>query len=685
MKFSDVAKEHSNLADSKSKLTPDACLKAFSHMSDENIKLLGLDPKHAKPAWLIVTVLPVAPPHVRPSVAVGGGLQRSEDDITHKLADIIKANTALANAKKSGQVRQVLQTFEEYLQYHVATLIDNQIIGVAAAKQRSGKALKTFRERLVGKGGRVRGNLMGKRVDFSARTVITADPILSMHQVGVPKTIASNLTVPERVNRYNMRKLEALVARGPKQHPGAKFIIRENGERFDLNVAKGNQTVLKPGYIVERHLMDDDTVLFNRQPTLHKMSIMCHKTKILDYSTFRMNLTCTTPYNADFDGDEMNLHALQTIPAIAEAQELMIVPRLIVTQGSNRPVMGIVQDSLLGSRLFTKRDVFLTKDVVMNEVLWMTPWNGRIPLPAVMKPVKGKPGKHFPLWTGKQMFSMIIPDINYSKDSQGAPSGEGLSNLWPSDTTVEVRRGELLMGLLDKAALGNKSGSMLHIIMNDLTPEDCRDFINNTQRVVNYWLLHRGFSIGIADAEAPSATIRNVATQISTAKEKVAAFLSEAQTGELVKHRQPGQTIMQTFESMVNTTLNNARDSASKAVLNVLDEGNNAVVAMVQAGSKGNNTNISNIIACVAQQNVEGKRIPYYWRSRTLPHFAKFDLGPEARGFVENSYLKGLTPTEFFFHMMGGRMGLIDTGKSGPYLCLPLNKQSRYFPRYLQP
>lgn len=290
------------LADRKQSLSPAQAYEVFARISDDDARLLGLDPRFARPEWLLLTVLPISPPHVRPSVALDA-LTRGDDDITHKYADIIKANMELSKAKKSGRTALEIEQYEALLQYHCATLIDNQLPGQPTATQRGGKALKTFRERLVGKGGRIRGNLMGKRVDFSGRTVITADPILSIHQVGVPRTIASNLTVPEVVNRWNIRKLQALVDRGPYEWPGAKYIMRDNGARIDLRFAKtANDRSLKYGWIVERHLMDDDTVLFNRQPSLHKMSIMCHRAKVLDYSTFRLNLTCTTPYNADFDG-----------------------------------------------------------------------------------------------------------------------------------------------------------------------------------------------------------------------------------------------------------------------------------------------------------------------------------------------------------------------------------------------
>ena len=546
---------HADLQDRKQQLTPAKAYEVFRNISDEHARLLGLDPRFCRPEWLIVTVLPIAPPHVRPSVALGASLTRGEDDITHKYADIIKANTELHKARRSGRTQLEVDQYEALLQYHVATLVDNQLPGQPVAQQRSGKPLKTFRERLVGKGGRIRGNLMGKRVDFSARTVITADPNLSIHQVGVPRTIAMNMTVPETVNRWNVQYLQQLVARGPTEHPGARYINRDDKVRIDLRpVTEPHKQNLKIGWVVERMLVDDDTVLFNRQPSLHKMSIMCHRAKVLDYSTFRLNLTCTTPYNADFDGDEMNMHALQTLPAIAEAQELMAVPRLIVTPASNRPVMGIVQDTLLGARKMTQRDVFIEKDVFFNMLLWMKGWNGRIPPPAVMRPVPGRPGQYHALWTGKQAVSCFTPDVNYQHGKLDARE----TNCWSGDDCVLVVKGEYLMGIMAKDQLGNKMQGLLHIIMNDVSPEVTRDFINNCQKVINYWLLHRGFSIGIGDSEADAKTVANVAKIIDDAKKHVQSIVQKAQKADELK-RQPGQSLIQSFESLVNGGSANAQ------------------------------------------------------------------------------------------------------------------------------
>ncbi|KAK1394377.1 hypothetical protein POM88_013433 [Heracleum sosnowskyi] len=200
---------------------------------------------------------------------------------------------------------------------------------------------------------------MGKCVDFSTRTVITPDPTINIDQLGVPRSIALNLTYPETVTPYNIERLKELVEYGPHPLPGktgAKYIIREDGQRLDLRyLKKSSDHHLELGYKVERHLNDGDFVLFNRQPSLHKMSIMGHRIKIMPYSTFRLNLSVTSPYNADFDGDEMNMHVPQSFETRAEVLELMMVPKCIVSPQANRPVMGIVQDTLLGRRKITKR------------------------------------------------------------------------------------------------------------------------------------------------------------------------------------------------------------------------------------------------------------------------------------------------------------------------------------------
>ncbi|XP_055905536.1 DNA-directed RNA polymerase II subunit RPB1-like [Eupeodes corollae] len=635
-------------------LTAEKVLEIFRRISNSDCVVLGMDPKLARPDWMITSVMPVPPLCVRPAVVMYGAA-RNQDDLTHKLADIIQANNLLKTNLHNGVAPTIIEQNVTMLQFHVATFLDNNQPSLPRSLQKSGKPLKCIKSRLKGKEGRVRGNLMGKRVDFSARTVITPDPNLEILQVGVPRSIALNLTYPEIVTPFNIDLMKMLVSRGCDQYPGAKFIKRSNGERVDLRFHPNPSDLhLEYGYIVERHIRDDDLVIFNRQPTLHKMSMMGHRVKVLPWSTFRMNLSCTSPYNADFDGDEMNLHVPQSIETCAEIDNIHVTPRQILTPQSNKPVMGIVQDALIGVSKMTRRDVYLDKEQMMNLLMYLPTWNGRVPMPAILRPT--------PMWTGKQLFSLIIPgNLNMHRTHSTHPDEEDEGPYkWISvgDTKVVVEFGDLIMGMLCKKSLGASSGSLLHICFIEHGFEIAGKFYANIQKVVNAWLLYEGHTIGISDTIADPDTYCEIQSVIHNAKVKVEQVISDAHNMKL--EATPGNTLRQTFENQVNRILNDARDKTGGSAKKSLTEYNN-LKSMVVAGSKGSNINISQVIACVGQQNVEGKRIPYGFRKRTLPHFIKDDFGPEAKGFVANSYLAGLTPSEFYFHAMGGREGLIDT------------------------
>ncbi|KAK4191803.1 hypothetical protein QBC35DRAFT_485996 [Podospora australis] len=618
-------------------------------MSENDMIDIGLNIDQARPEWMILTVLPVPPPPVRPSISMDGtgtGL-RNEDDLTYKLGDIIRANGNVRQAISEGSPQHIITDFENLLQYHVATYMDNDIAGQPQALQKSGRPVKAIRARLKGKEGRLRGNLMGKRVDFSARTVITGDANISLDEVGVPRSIARTLTYPETVTPYNIAKLTEYVKNGPNEHPGAKYIIRSDGTRIDLRHHKRAGAVqLEYGWKVERHLIDGDFIIFNRQPSLHKESMMGHRVRVMPYSTFRLNLSVTSPYNADFDGDEMNLHVPQTEETRAEVKELCMVPLNIVSPQRNGPLMGIVQDTLAGVYKLCRRDVFLTKSQVMDIMLWVPEWDGVIPLPAIWKPR--------PRWTGKQIISMVIPKIislhtNPEGDDKDHPV---------KDTGLLIQQGELMFGLLTKKSVGAASGGIIHLCYNELGPSGAMDFLNGCQRVVNYWLLHNGHSIGIGDTIPDEKTIGLIQEHIDEQKRIVAELTTLATNNEL--EALPGMNVRETFENKVSAALNKARDNAGTSTEKSLKDLNNAVT-MALSGSKGSSINISQMTALVGQQIVEGKRIPFGFKYRTLPHFTKDDYSPEARGFVENSYLRGLTPSEFFFHAMAGREGLIDT------------------------
>lgn len=626
-------------------LSTEEILNIFKHISVKDFTSLGFNEVFSRPEWMILTCLPVPPPPVRPSISFNES-QRGEDDLTFKLADILKANISLETLEHNGAPHHAIEEAESLLQFHVATYMDNDIAGQPQALQKSGRPVKSIRARLKGKEGRIRGNLMGKRVDFSARTVISGDPNLELDQVGVPKSIAKTLTYPEVVTPYNIDRLTQLVRNGPNEHPGAKYVIRDSGDRIDLRYSKrAGDIQLQYGWKVERHIMDNDPVLFNRQPSLHKMSMMAHRVKVIPYSTFRLNLSVTSPYNADFDGDEMNLHVPQSEETRAELSQLCAVPLQIVSPQSNKPCMGIVQDTLCGIRKLTLRDTFIELDQVLNMLYWVPDWDGVIPTPAIIKPK--------PLWSGKQILSAAIPNGIHLQRFD-----EGTTLLSPKDNGMLIIDGQIIFGVVEKKTVGSSNGGLIHVVTREKGPQVCAKLFGNIQKVVNFWLLHNGFSTGIGDTIADGPTMREITETIAEAKKKVLDVTKEAQANLLTaKH---GMTLRESFEDNVVRFLNEARDKAGRlAEVNLKDLNN--VKQMVMAGSKGSFINIAQMSACVGQQSVEGKRIAFGFVDRTLPHFSKDDYSPESKGFVENSYLRGLTPQEFFFHAMGGREGLIDT------------------------
>ena len=349
------------------KLSPEMVIKMFSRISNDDINFMGFSPVFSRPEWMICQVFAVPPPAVRPSVK-HNVQQRSEDDISHIIINIIKHNNTLLEKIADPTTSQaIIDDATMMLQYYIATMVDNNISGVASVAQRSGRPLKSIKERLNGKQGRVRGNLMGKRVDFSARSVITPDPNISISELGIPLKIAKNITRPVTVNKLNIGYLFQLVKNGPDVYPGAKILKRKNGENISLKYVDRDSIRLNHGDIVHRHILNGDGVLFNRQPTLHRMSMMCHIAKIMkEGNTFRMNVGVTKPYNADFDGDEMNLHMPQDIESECELKNLAAVPHHIISPANNQSIVGIFQDTLLGTFLFTNRNKTFNKQTAMN-------------------------------------------------------------------------------------------------------------------------------------------------------------------------------------------------------------------------------------------------------------------------------------------------------------------------------
>ena len=630
------------------KVTPEMVLKNFKRISDDDVTFMGFSPLYSRPDWMICQVMSVPPPAVRPSVK-HDAQQRSEDDLSHILVNIIKTNKTLQDKIQNNAPSNVIDDWTTVLQYYIATQVDNKIPGVASVAQRSGRPLKSIKDRLNGKGGRMRGNLMAKRVDFSARSVITADPNISIRELGIPMKVAKNITKPVIVNKINKNFLTKLIQNGPDVWPGAKMLEKQNGEVITLRYyLDRNSIVLEEGDTVHRHMMDGDAILFNRQPTLHRMSMMCHIARIMKRGdTFRMNVADTKPYNADFDGDEMNLHMPQDPESEAELKNLAAVPYQIVSPANNSSIIGIYQDSMLGSYQFTRPNLRFSPREAMNILMMFNNVNeGKL-----LDDIKKEGGI-----TNFDILSQIFPPLSMKYKTKAFK--EDKDDAKTSNAVIEIKNGTYIRGQMDKSVMGAGTKGLLQRVCNDFGNMASAKFIDDLQNIVTEYMKSSAFSVGISDLISDKKTNDDIIQVITKKKTDVKNLIDQVQIG--IFENNTGKTNEEEFETQVNSILNQATSESGKIGLKNLSK-DNRFVTMVQAGSKGSDLNISFMISCLGQQNVDGKRIPYGFENRTLPHFTKFDDSPGARGFVESSYINGLSPQELFFHAMGGRVGLIDT------------------------
>ncbi len=635
------------------KLTPTEIRDRFENIPDEDVKVIGMDPASARPEWMILTVLPVPPVTVRPSITLESG-QRSEDDLTHKLVDIIRINQRFQENRDAGAPQLIIEDLWELLQYHVTTFFDNEVSGVPPARHRSGRPLKTLTQRLKGKEGRFRGSLSGKRVNFSARTVVSPDPNLSINEVGVPYAIARQMTIPEIVTSRNKELLRMYVQRGSELHPGANYVIREDGRRIRVSEINKEELAEKVevGWTVERQLMEGDIILFNRQPSLHKMSIMAHMVKVLPFKTFRLNPAVCPPYNADFDGDEMNMHVLQTEESRAEASILMLVQENILSPRFGGPIIGGIHDHISGLFLLTRNENRITKNAAL-ELLRKSDVKD-LPEPSSYS----EDGE--PLWNGKQIFSQILPkglylefpaQVCFKCDTCKKKDCE-------HDAYVVIEDGKMLQGTIDEQAIGAFKGKILDKVVKEYNPGAGAKFVDDFTRLAIRGVMKTGLSFGIADEDIPRTAQMQIINILTEAEDKVKALIDAYEAKEL--EPLPGRTLDETIEMKIMQELGRARDQTGSIAGMQLGLENSAVI-MAKSGARGSMLNLTQMAACVGQQAVRGERIRRGYAGRTLPHFDEGDLGADARGFVKSSYKSGLNPTEYFFHAIGGREGLVDT------------------------
>lgn len=696
VKQSEEKEESSQL---KSFVDPEVALNILKNISDEDVELLGFNKDLSRPDWMIWTVMPVPPPSMRPAVKNDSG-KIQDDDLTYKLNDIIKTNNQIRNLLQESENKpdkgKYINHWWQLLQYHVTTYIDNNISGIPESIHRSGRPYKTIRQRIKAKEGRIRGNLMGKRVDGSARTVITPDPNISIDELGVPIEILTNLTFPEVATPYNITYLTTLIRNG-QTWPGAKCIKYNNVSQVEqkngrcsqkkryrcvlkyLSQEQRDQIVIRPGDIVYRHLMEGDWVLFNRQPSLHKMSMMGHRIKARNAKSFGLHPNVTQPYGADFDGDEMNLHVVRSLQTQYEVNKLCAVPTQIVSPQASRPVIGLVQDSLLGIYLITNQTRLDYNPLNLMDLMqisgWLTTYDGKL-LPSTGEINNNQ------VWDGASLVSSYFPKISYKFEDD--------------DNNLQIQDGQMLPGgYFTKSSFGAKAGSVIHLTWNDYGPEFTRNLIDNTTSVAMQYLLVDGFSVGLKDVyitqQDHKEIVEKVNHKVIEAKLKI-DFLHRGWYPILGEDLQKsfnnllklalgvtelpydperfldtGKPVAEQFEIDIYTVLDRARAIAEKetykklSIISQEEKRSNRMASMVDSGSKGNKTNLVQIVSLLGQQGIGGGRAPENLYRRTLPYFCKDDITPEARGFIDRSYLEGLTPIQYIPHAQAGRIGVIST------------------------
>ncbi len=598
------------------RLFPSEIRERLVKVTDEDLKVLGINARTLRPEWAILTLLLVPSVTVRPSITLESG-ERSEDDLTHKLSDIIRSNQRLWENLNAGAPEVIIEDLWDLLQYHVTTFFDNSIAKIPPARHRSGQPLKTITERIKGKEGRIRKNLAGKRVNYSARTVISPDVNLKVNEVGVPLEVAKILTVAEKVTTLNLKRMKALVA--SVEYPGANYILRTDNKRKRIVEELREELIeeLEPGYTVERQLVDGDIVLFNRHPSLHRASLMAHFVRVIPGKTFRIHPAACAPYGADFDGDEMNIHAPQTEEARAEAEVLLNVNTNLFSPKNNMNFLGTVNDAVSGNFMLSEAE--LSKEDA-TQLLYETGSD----IPSLNK-----------VNSGKDIFEKILPkEIDGSK--------------------------------FDATNFKTGKGDILRAVDKELGREEAVELLRKVFSLGTTFLSRTGFTLSASDLDVPKSVKDKTAKVIEKAEDKTEKIIESYydKTLELL----PGKTAEETRENKILQVLNETRTEIGDAVKEGFPK-DNLASKMIGCGAGGSMLNITQMACSVGQQVLHGRRIDFGYTNRTLSFFKKGDLSPKARGFIYSSLMKGFNPEEFFFGAMTGRDGLMDvalrTPKSG--------------------
>ncbi len=611
-------------------LRPTEIREKLERIPEEHLEPLNISKKN-RPEWMIMTVLPVPPATTRPSITLESG-DRSEDDLTHKLIDLLRINQRLADNLSTGAPQPIIEDLWDLLQYHVTTFINNSTTGIPAAKHRSGKSLQTLFERLKGKEGRIKGNLTGKRVNFSGRSVISPDPSISIGEVGIPKQMAEELTVPMKVTEKNLEKAKEYIER--EEHPKANYIRKPTGEKIKVTELNKEELIeqIEPGYEIERQLKDNDPVVFNRQPSLHRLSIMTHRAKIMPGKTIRINDGIALPYNADFDGDEMNIHIPQTTEAQVEADNLLEVKENLLSPKDGEILAGH-QDYITGLAIMTRENTTFTKKQTL-----------RLLKKAEINRLPGDEDKEE--YTGREIINELIPE---------SITLEEKSNL--SEENVKIENGEIKQGTLDENTFG-PGGSLTRQILDEEGKAEAQKFIDQMGIITVEAIMMKGHTISMENYELSKETVKKQEKVLEQKQEEAKKDIEKYRKGELESY--PGKTEKETLEAKIREKMAEVDGELRDLIYEEQNIEDHSII-MTKSGARGSWQNLVQMSSALGQSAVEGKRLDKGYKGRILPHQEKDTLAPQDKGFIPNSFIDGLTPLQLFQNSMDGRDSQIDT------------------------
>ncbi|MGB9674720.1 MAG: DNA-directed RNA polymerase subunit A', partial [Nanopusillaceae archaeon] len=626
--------------DMERKMYPVEIRAIFEKIPDQDLYVLGFHPSYSRPEWMILTVLIVPPVTIRPSIVLETG-ERQEDDLTHKLVDIVRINQRLKEAITTGAPQVIVDELYNLLQYHVTTYFNNTLPSVPKAVHRSGKPLKSIVERISGKEGLIRHDLLGRRVNYSARAVISPDAKIKVNEVGVPMYVAKTLTIPERVNEWNLERLKQYVLNGPNKYPGANYVISPDGSRR-LITEENKETLanlLQPGWIVERHLKDGDIVLFLRYPSLHRLSMMGHYVKVLPGNTFRINPVVVKPYNADFDGDEMNIFTPRSEEARAEAKYLVEISNNFISPKNGNFIVGMIQEMITGLYLLTQDDTKLPISLA-SQLVYMSNADEK-DLNKLARFIENarKEGRDY--LTGKEIASVFLPDdLNLKTDK------------------IEIKDGVIVSGYLDSGLIKAEKGKLFVVLYNLYGKEFTAKILQNYSLLGIYYQYIVGLTMTVSDFDVSEDTKEELNKIINDVKKKVDKLYQMYVNNQIKPIA--GKTRKETYEILTMQEISQGLTKIQDLLRNKMKKGTGTYI-MAVTGARGDWGNILRMAGSLGFQAYRGGYINFGYKGRNLTIFEKNYYHPTNHGWVISSYREGLKPWEMFFHSLPGRDALMDT------------------------